>query len=1117
MPCKGYKGIASLNETDFHGIVSVIINNKRLQNKLSKKGNLCIKLRQMSNEFRHSANLSVDDNDFVERLDLLIELLQDPKYLVLKTHCQDAVKTLRQLKTDTFEISSKQVSRVLSDAIKDREHTAVKNISEQEQITLKVLHELNAKYIEEAKVVTANSLAEVIDTKVSTLLEVTEFAKKEKASIARTGNREQRKLQRTAKKLKSSFERDDERGDIQDEGDERAQQKTSKHTDSQLKQELRDELIEFYKGEHKYLPISPLIDSNKAPLLDFYVGPTMYYIDMERQPFRNEESKFTQPVKSYRDIFFKDNQRCKNIYVTSRAGSGKTCFSKRMTLAWCQAWKPEDSKRECFEIENIEAMKDFGFVFLISLRECLSKECDVDDIIQKQLISNLPGWSAYPNIMQDLLHSEDCLIVIDGLDEWSHPTKKKKKCHKFMSKIPHRKFRTRTTILTTSRRWKFHTITQDNVQIDQHVEMTGLDNESAQMLAKNVITHLNSRSEQSKSPDDFRDMLEAKGLHKFIHFPLILMQLLSLWYDGRETGESKCQIFSNMLELLFIHAKRRSNFEDKFKNIPHKKGKRSNKTLPRSFTSAPLCQKYNQVLNSLSKLAYETMFGENFDNSLVFDHSIVKRYLSDDEFSLCLETGILLQSKENGKLTSEDLNYSFLHKTFQELLAALFISSKTDLPKNMLPKILKKIKCVDNILHMDMFLIFLSGFSSTVIKSLSEEFVALMSKEEMTERYRRNIGTIFVKDFDKMHELSDLLVSCLEESNNNGHDADVYLGDIFVDQKCTDPNFRAAMSKLIAYNNGTTMKSLYVQVHQTVNTEKIDLIMKDINIDSVHSLEKLCVWGNIQASNVNSLLINSNDSMKCLELWHQSHTEDELASLQKMNNVSGFSLLSIEMHHSQIVKLMSYISANSVLEQLNLNDIECIDHGEECPGYELDVCQKAKPRLFLVDKLHVTKVSVNAEHMQMCVAKWLFKEGALDSLLTCLKGASSLKRFECDGPESERDTKSLITSVPLFENLNYFRLRNVKICSGKLNLSNMTGLMRVHIWHASMTAEVFGGIVKDVESLGKSVIVILDECDITPDDRENKVREYVKNCGKFEVIKEALGKYRQFHFKSLSK
>jgi hypothetical protein len=174
--------------------------------------------------------------------------------------------------------------------------------------------------------------------------------------------------------------------------------------------------------------------------------------------------------------------------------------------------------------------------------------------------------------------------------------------------------------------------------------------------------------------------------------------------------------------------------------------------------------------------------------------------------------------------------------------------------------------------------------------------------------------------------------------------------------------------------------------------------------------------------------------------------------------------------------------------------------------------------LFL-DKLLATNISVNTEKLDICVVEWLTIKGSLDSMLTCLeKSASSLKRFECDFAASETDTRSLITAVPKFVNLIYLRLRNIKIGGNILKLSGMYVLMRIHIWHSSMSANVFQCIVNDLESLDNSVIVILDDCEITPDDEEQQIREYVKTCERFEVIKEERrAKYKQFHFRSLSK
>lgn len=876
-------------------------------------------------------------------------------------------------------------------------------------------------------------------------------------------------------------------------------------------------MIEYYRVEHKHLPVSPIIYSNKANLLDFYVNPTMYYIDVDRQPFRNEESRLTNPCTSYKKIFQKGDEKCKNIYVTSPTGGGKTCCVKLMALTWCQAWKREDSKKTYFEKENIEAMNEFSFLFLISLRNCRSKECDVDEMIRNQLLCKLPQKFQAEDRLEKLLQSEKCLIIIDGLDEWSHPTKRQKKCPEFSSKIPHRKFRLMTTVLTTTRRWKFHIVSREDVLIDQHIEIMGLDKESADMLIKKVVSHLNSRSGQSKTPNEFNHLLQMKGLLRFVQFPLILMQFLCLWYDGKDPGESKCQIFSNMLELLFTYACKRTDFADKYKNVQEhsKKGTWVNKILPPCFKTAPLCSKYRKVLFSLAKLSYETLFGENYDNSLVFDQKVVDIYLSEDEFLLSVETGILLQSKQTGKLTSDEVTFSFLHKTFQELLAAFHISSKSNLPMNMMPKVMKKITSVDEILRMEMFLIFLSGLSPKVVTDLSQAFVSVIEKDDMTARYRRNIGTIFIKDNKKMQEVSDLMTACVEESQSNGLDCSVYLEDIFVDEKSSDCAVRAAMSNIIDTNKDRA-KSLYIHIHQTVSDDTVKTIMKETNAASLVSLEKLFVWGSIGQAHIESLLENSTASLKCLELWNQELFPEYLNIMLRMNSVHGLSLMSIYIPHDQINNLMVYISRNKALKQLNLNKIMCSDHVNECPGYRLSLHTDAQPLMLILDKVHVTDVFLNAACIQTCIAELFYKPYALVSLLKCLQDTPNLKRFECDCPVGETDTDFLVSTVTKFVHLNYFRLRNVSISRRKLDLSNMKDLVRVHIWHSTMTAPVFKGIVDDAERLDSSreVMVIFDNCTILPQEEADAVIDYVKTSSNFDVLLQTAGKYPQFHFKT---
>ncbi|XP_060553144.1 uncharacterized protein LOC132714320 [Ruditapes philippinarum] len=122
MPPDGYKDKTSTAETDFNGIISVILNYKGFQGKihenLNNKTNMFEEAREIGRKVRHSSTLEVEDTDLQNYFKLLQNLLSDQVYLATDTHAQNAKKKLTELENDTLVIGRDDVRKVLDDVAK---------------------------------------------------------------------------------------------------------------------------------------------------------------------------------------------------------------------------------------------------------------------------------------------------------------------------------------------------------------------------------------------------------------------------------------------------------------------------------------------------------------------------------------------------------------------------------------------------------------------------------------------------------------------------------------------------------------------------------------------------------------------------------------------------------------------------------------------------------------------------------------------------------------------------------------------------------------------------------------------------------------------------------------
>ncbi|XP_053403583.1 uncharacterized protein LOC128558439 isoform X2 [Mercenaria mercenaria] len=122
MPPDGYKDATNAAETDFNGIITVILTYEAFQTKiyddLSKPYNIFEQGREVAKAVRHSPCLEVEDTDLQHYFSILQKLLSDPAYLSANTNAQNAKTKLLQLQNDTLVIGTDVVRKVLDSVAK---------------------------------------------------------------------------------------------------------------------------------------------------------------------------------------------------------------------------------------------------------------------------------------------------------------------------------------------------------------------------------------------------------------------------------------------------------------------------------------------------------------------------------------------------------------------------------------------------------------------------------------------------------------------------------------------------------------------------------------------------------------------------------------------------------------------------------------------------------------------------------------------------------------------------------------------------------------------------------------------------------------------------------------
>ncbi|XP_052820983.1 uncharacterized protein LOC128246686 [Mya arenaria] len=544
LPPDGYKTVSSIKDSDFNGVISVMMNCKDFQNKLSfnvaTQPNLLTEVRDIGRRVRHSNDQKVKDTELVDFLFKLRTLLEDKTELANRPEAQHAVEQLKKLQTDDFKISAENEGEM-------------------------------------------------------------------------------------------------------------------------LKEGLRLRLANHYRTTLADMPISPILGEKNAKLRKFYVAPKIVEKD-HRKIGEIDKGDSGQEVAKFSDVFLKNGQLLSNAFLVGEPGKGKSTFSVMCALEWTHQYLPaEENVGIKISYADPEFFKEFAFLFHVTLRDS-GKTCDLAQMIKDQLIRKFyhekDADDGY-RLLQTVLESETCLIIADGLDEWTHPENVNCTCKTEEKVIPFRNSANMATLLTTTRPWRMSQFRVQDSKIDKYLEIEGAAD--TKQLVENIINILNGGNEDERTPEAFMEMVSAKRLKGLLSAPISITQLVCLWFEGKSLTDSKCDIYACMINMLSC----RLSYMQSGHNIPEIE-------LPSVLKEHECFVQNPMVYLALAKLAYTTLFSECRDSSVVFSNKTVNASLSREQVEFALKSGLLTEKKSNS-LIKRSSHFSFFHKTLQEFLAALHL------------------------------------------------------------------------------------------------------------------------------------------------------------------------------------------------------------------------------------------------------------------------------------------------------------------------------------------------------------------------------------------------------------------------------------------------------------
>ncbi|KAH3698013.1 hypothetical protein DPMN_085528 [Dreissena polymorpha] len=586
LPPDGYSDVSSVHDSDFNGVISILLNCTHFQACLSPA---CLsppppdkqcpleKIRQIGRDVRHTADCKVTDADLQDYFKTLATFLADPICLLHETSATDARRKLSDLQNDRLSLTE------LGELLKEANQTITR------------AKEVGERLSKEAE----RTLTEGLDTLEATI----------QAGVQRVQSEIMDSIVRIKQAANEKGQDDFERGVA----------------------DLLRRLKDHYRDTVSFVPLSTLDPSHDKQVHDIYASPKIHRMKIENGGRRTKQEQ----VLTYKDFFYRDNQLSRRTYLQGDAGSGKTTFVAKLVNDWCNVQASSmNSTKEQTALVDVDTLQKFKFVFFISLRDSRNQACVVQ-MIKTQLIdktfADSEAEDAYKLVLQ-IMKTSTCLIIQDGLDEWPGED-----VVPSMAGIP----KDHCIVLTTSRPWKLTDERIRNSQIDILLDLEGISDPEA-FNEKVLRCLLHESNDLKETVKQFKEFLRSHNLQSISVSPMLHALIICTWVEGiaeRLSGSSLCELYTILLESLCKKANPLISHFNRSEPLP-----------VNCFSRSRYIKPNMQHIHDISKAAFSFVFSNEREMSIVFNEIKLSEYLSDNTQEFALKSGLLSIRKRTNRI-----------------------------------------------------------------------------------------------------------------------------------------------------------------------------------------------------------------------------------------------------------------------------------------------------------------------------------------------------------------------------------------------------------------------------------------------------------------------------------
>ena len=363
----------------------------------------------------------------------------------------------------------------------------------------------------------------------------------------------------------------------------------------------------------------------KKSVVDIHqIYTRLSWVKEEQTPTGTTQSE----LKHYTELFTanKNGVIPKRILVQGQTGIGKSTFVKKLLVDWVGVNKGTGD-------EQAAVLKNFELVVAVNLKE-VSKCQNLRDVITLSNVFAKEDKYITEGLVDYITkNQEKVLLIFDGYDEYRSGLDSE------IYEIFSGKSLRSCCVLITTRISKADELRGGE---DLHAEITGFNKVDREGFMRRFL----NREEMWK----FENHLVRRELEELAKVPLLLLFFCILWREGQSKSfpKSKTTLYIDIVQFILNHS--------------HGK-KTGDKTKTKHYVEL---QSFKEILSEIGKVALQSLLKD--------DHLFEFNQLSDSV--RCDESVFigLLQITEYSENLRPVGMVSFIHKSIQEFLAALYIT-----------------------------------------------------------------------------------------------------------------------------------------------------------------------------------------------------------------------------------------------------------------------------------------------------------------------------------------------------------------------------------------------------------------------------------------------------------